>query len=200
MTYSLNHEFFQYIETELQAYLLGWFYSRASGHIQVRKSDISILHLISNSLGYSGPVRVFSNIAELNISQHVFLTHLKSIGCVQNTKFSSIFPDYIAIQLMPHFIRGIFDSYGRIIIVKQKYLNIHITYNEIFINEFRLYLLNRLNIHTKHYYRYTHTNTLQMMITSTSYAKKFCEWIYRDANYYLERKFKIYQEFKQKGV
>ena len=199
MTYALNHEFFHNIQTELQSYLLGWFYSRASGHIQVRNSDISILHLICDSLGYSGPIRTFSSVSELNISQRAFSAQLHSLGCAPNNKSPSIFPDYIAARLMSHFIRGIFDSCGRVVCAKHKYLNIHITYNETFINEFRCHLVNILNIHTKHYYRYTHTNTLQMMITATPCAIKFCQWIYSEANYYLERKYLKYREFMRKG-
>lgn len=189
---------FNDINNELNSYILGWFYSRASGHIQVRLSDIQILRYIKQGLEYDGPIYVFPTIAELNISQKPFLAKLATFGCVPNRYHSSHFPSHL--NLLAPFIRGIFDSYGRVVICKSKYLNIHITYNETFINGLRDYLQTHLQIETKHYYRYTHTNTLQMMITTTVDAIKFLNWIYKDANYYMARKYLKYQEYAEKGV
>ena len=197
--YTINTEIFSDINTELQAYVLAWFWSRGSGHIQVHKKDADILYTIRNLIDYTGPIGIYNNVADLNISNRDFLNCLQVAGCVNNCRCTQIFP-IISETQFPHFIRGIFDSYGRIIISKNKYLNVSITYDESFIQSLRDYLLHNLNIKTKHYYRYSHTNTIQMMITATPCAKKFLNWLYLDANYYLERKFQKWQEYLQKGV
>jgi hypothetical protein len=106
----------------------------------------------------------------------------------------------ISNDLLPHFIRAIYENYGRAYLVKDKYLNINITFNEQFINELREFLRKKLNIDTKHYYRYTHTNTLQMMLTAAPSVIKFLDYIYTPSFYYLERKFNKYRSFKENGV
>jgi len=103
-------------------------------------------------------------------------------------------------SLLYHFIRAIFENYGRIYLVKQKYINVSINFNEQFIQELRNYLKQNLNIDTKHYYRYSHTNTVQMMITQSCSSKIFLNWLYFNANYYMARKYHMYDQMIQNGV
>ena len=199
MTYKLNTNFFHSINTEAQAYCLGFFYARASGHIQLNKNNIQILHIISDLLQYNGPIHTYGNICEININQSGFTKTLLSLGCTLNCKYVSSLPN-IPKHVLHHFVRAIYEDYGRAYLVKDKYLNINITFNEQFINELRIFLKKELNIDSKHYYRYTHTNTLQIMLTATPSVIKFLDYIYQPSFYYLERKFKIYRELKEKGV
>jgi len=195
--YSVNNEYFNNINTELQAYVLAWFWSRGSGHIQVHYRDIETLYLIQNAIKYTGNIHTHKNTSELNIPY--FSPHLLNTGCVRNCHYTQLLPS-ISDQLLPHFIRGIFDSYGTIVIAKQKYLNITIVYDERFITQLREFLHNVLRVSTRHYYRYSHTNTLQMMITRTAHTVRFLDWLYQDANYYLTRKFQMYHQYLENGV
>lgn len=194
--YTINENFFDIINEE-QAYVLGWFWSRGTGRIQLLKKDADILETIRALLDYSGGVLFYKNRAELNITNPNFRRCLAFCGCVKNKHIPQSFP---IISNSRHFIRGIFDSYGTICLNKNKYVNISITYDDSFISEFRKYLKINLNIETKHYYRYTHTNTVQMMITRTDNAKRFLDWMYEGANYYLTRKFAKYEEYLKKSV
>ena len=126
-----------------------------------------------------------------HIQHQDFTNNLLSIGCKLNNRYMSSLPD-IPDCVFYHFIRSIFDNYGRMYLVKHKYLNVNITFNEQFISELREFLKKQLNIKTKHYYRYTHTNSLQMMITTSSCAKKFLNYIYQPSLYYLERKYEMW--------
>lgn len=189
MTYKLNYTIFDDIDTEAQAYCLGCFYFNTAGRIQRR--DRELLSIISDILEYEGSIRKNGKIYEINISQQQFLDKLN---------FNQNILPSLRDDLMCHFVRGIYDLYGSLIISKHKYLNVNIVLNENFIQALRNYLLHNLNIVTKHYYRYSHTNTIQMMITCTSDAKLFCQWMYQDASYYLTRKFIKYQEYIKKGV
>jgi len=191
MTYKLNTNIFNNIETEAQAYCLGCFYFHTNGRIQLGAHNIEILCIISKIIEYNGPIKVYNNIREINISQKDFLN---TLNFDQN-----VLPN-ISQYLIQHFVRGIYDMYGSIYLVKNKYININIVQQENFLQCLRNWLKLNLDIDTKHYYRYSHTNTIQMMITRTNHAKIFLNWMYRDANYYLTRKFSKYQEYLKKGV
>ena len=195
--YTINTEYFSNINTEEQAYVLAWFLSRGSGHVQVSKRDLDVLFLIKNAIKYTGEIHHYAH-SELNITNEDFRRHLLSIGCVKNRNCEPLFP-IIRESLIRHFVRGLYDSYGTLRLCKGKYLNVSIIYGEACVSTLRKILLG-INIPTKHYYRYSHTNTIQMMITSTPCAKKFLHWIYQDANYYLTRKFQEYNKYLNNGV
>jgi len=179
--------------------------------IQIQTADADILHTIKDLMEYDGPLHPVpppkrfphrKHQTVLTISRKSLADKLIALGCVPNKSLTLTFPPVSIIpnSLLSHFIRGVFDGDGSISIKNNKYLNISITSCEDFIQPLREYLLNKLNIETKHYYRYSHTNTVQMMITSTPSAKKFLQWMYQDANYYLTRKFTKYQGLLKKGV
>ena len=199
MTYKYDTNFFAEIDTELKAYLLGVFYSRGSGRIQTSLSDFSILYLIKSSLSYSGPVRIYGDSAELHISQKHFISQLFSLGCVPSKQNDSLFPLHLS-SLLPHFLCGVFDSYGQITIAKGKYLNISLVYNELFIYGLREYLKTNLGVSTKHSYTSLSTNTIKMMITNSRHAKLFLSWVYADYSSCQSRNLLKYQEFLQNGV
>jgi len=197
--YKINLEYFDIIDSEDKAYSLAWFWSRGKGRIQISKKNIDILRTLKLLLEYKGYVHIYDKVAELNITNPNFRVVLANVGCVLSKRDGQTFP-IISDDLIPHFFRGIFDSYGTISIVKNKYLNLSIIHNEDFTQSLRKYLLDNLNIPTKHYYRYSHTNTVQMMITRTNDANKFCQWVYQGANYYLTRKYQKYQQYLKKSV
>ena len=190
-----NYDFFKDINTEAKAYVLAWFWCRGSGHLQLHKRDIDILETIKELIDFSGPIHVYNNVADLNI----YSAPLLESGCVPNRFYDQDLPS-LSDGMYQHFIRGLFDSYGSIIIHKQKYLNISILSNETLITSLRKYLKVALDIDTKHYYRYSHTTTLQMLITKTQDAVRFCEYMYLGSNFYMARKLTKYHEYTQKGV
>lgn len=188
--------YFNDIRTELQAYLLGWFWSRGSGRIQVSETKKEIIYLVRDTLAPHKKIYRYNNIHELNLSK--YKSHLIQAGCVFNKHIPQSFPQ-ISSALLPHFLRGLFDSYGTIILAKGKYLNISLVYDDCFIKELRSFLLQK-NIKTKHYYRYTHTNTIQMLITSYKSCLTFLSLIYYNSSYYLTRNFQEYQKLCKNSV
>jgi hypothetical protein len=199
MTYTYKVDFFAEIDTELKAYLLGVFYSRGTGRIQVGATDFFILELIKSSLLYSGPIHFHGDSAEIHISSRSFLAQLAAAGCVKSKQHDSLFPIHLG-HLLPSFIGGVFDSYGQVVIVKKKYLNVCLTYNELFIQGLRIYLKDYLGVSTKHSYTSLSTNTIKMLITKQCDAKKFLSYVYADYSSYQSRKWCKYQDFLEKGV
>ena len=61
-TYNVDETFFDKIDTEAKAYILGWFYSdgcvsnAGKMRIQIQKEDEAILYVIRDLMGYSGPL------------------------------------------------------------------------------------------------------------------------------------------------
>lgn len=197
--YTLNTNYFTHIDSEPKAYLLAWFWSRGSAHIQVSPPKSEVLFLIRDQLEYTGKIYQRPSIYELNISNSKFLNNLKEAGCVPNRHISQTFPSFHP-SFLKHFLRGIFDSYGTITISKGKYLNLSITYDDLFISILREHLKSHLNLPTKHYYRYSYTNTIQMLITNTQHSINFLYYIYSDSNYYLTRNYIKYINLVKNGV
>jgi hypothetical protein len=196
--YNININYFDIIDSEDKAYALAWFWSRGMGRIQISIKDIDILRQLKTLLEYSGPIRVYDKIAELNITNPHFHAALIRAGCVSSKRDDQLFP-IILDELVRHFCRGIFDSYGTINVAKGKYLNLSIVHNETFATQFRQ-VLSALGISTKHYYRYSHTTTIQVMITKTVDAEKCLKWLYSGCKYFLTRKFQIWDKWYQKSV
>jgi hypothetical protein len=196
--YKLNTKYFDIIDSEDKAYALAWFWSRGTGRIQISKKDVDILHTLRVLLEYKGPVRIYDRVAELNITNPQFRAALAKAGCVLSKREDQIFP-IIPDDLIRHFLRGIFDSYGTISISKGKYLNLSIVHNEAFATHIRQHL-STLDIPTKHYYRYSHTTTVQVMITKTYDAEKCLNYLYSDSKCFLTRKFHIWDEYCKKSV
>jgi hypothetical protein len=196
--YKLNINYFDIIDSEDKAYALAWFWSRGTGRIQISLKDVDILHTLKILLEYKGTIRIYDKVAELNITNSKFRAALANAGCVLSKRDDQSFP-IISDDLIRHFLRGIFDSYGYIDIAKDRYLNISICHNEAFATHLRQYL-SFLNISTKHYYRYSHTTTVQVMITKTADAEKCLKYLYSDSNYFLTRKFQIWDQYCKKSV
>jgi hypothetical protein len=170
MTYQLNKSFFNNLNTPAQAYVLGFFYFRGNGILSLPHDSIDTLYIIKELIEYTGPIHIYRNRVELRIYQKDFLNTLISLGAVPGKKYVAHFPS-LSVELLPHFIRAIFESYGNIR-ERRGHTTVSITLDEQFINGLRSYLRN-LNIHTKHYYRYAHTNTIEMFITNSKHAAQF---------------------------
>lgn len=197
MTYLINNNAFEAVDSELKAYILGWLYSRADLRIQIK--HLEILKLIANLFDYNGPIHKRGSSYEINIRNRFLSNRLKNLGAVENIHHNTFFPPIIIKELWNHFLRGIFDSYGTIVLNKNKYLNITLTYCESFINDLRKYLA-QLNIETKYYYKSMYTNSIQMLITKKNCAFKFLELIYSNSNYYLARNYMKHQSCIYRGV
>ena len=203
--YNVDENFFDKIDTESKAYVLGWFYSdgcvdlKGKMRIQIQAEDRAILEVIKKLMGYDGPLynvpppkRFPHRKAQvcLCINRKRTADKLIKLGCTPNKSLTITMPtkDQVPPKLFSAFIRGVYDGDGSITIKKGKYVQTSITSTEEFLQLLRKYLLSRHGIETKHYYRYDYSNTMTMMTTKTDHSVKFLNWIYQDASFYLTRK------------
>ena len=209
--YPVDEDFFKVIDTEDKAYILGWFYSdgcvdlKGKCRIQIQTEDIAMLEQIKVKMGYGGPLydvpppKKFperKNQTCLCINRQTLAKDLIKLGCVPHKSLNLYWPttEQVPDHLISHFVRGVFDGDGSLVVKKDKYLNASITGCDTLLDPLRI-ILRGLGIDTKHYYRYSHTNTVSMMITKTAHAQSFMDWLYQDASFYLTRKFDKYQNY-----
>ena len=210
--YKLNEDFFDVIDSEEKAYVLGWFYSDGCVNvlgkmrIQIQAEDRAVLELIKKIMGYTGPLyeipppKKFPHRKAqvcLTMNRKRTADKLIELGCTPNKSLTVSMPtkDQVPPKFFSHFIRGVFDGDGGVRIKKGKYLEAAITSTNIFLQPLRNYLLKRHKIETKHYYRYSYTNTMMMMTTKTDHSRRFLNWIYKDSHFYLTRKKEIFDKY-----
>ncbi len=206
--YSLNERYFDNIDTQDKAYLLGLLYAdgcNSNGHVSIRlqerdKDILSKMNIALDSnrplrfIDYSSRVNNCQNQYSLDIVNQYMSNQLSLLGMVPNKSLILKFPEWLNEELHPHFIRGYFDGDGyvskncknaKLSIVGTNYFCEkvkNIVYQDIGINAC-IYLCHKNECTT--------TRTLQ--ISGHNQIKKFLDYIYNNANLYLDRKYNVYQ-------
>ena len=170
--YYLNETFFDNIDTQDKAYILGFFY--ADGY------------------NYENQWRL------LLFSKHI-CDSLNAIGMTPAKSLTLEFPN-IDPSLYRHFIRGYFDGDGCISLYKHPRssitrVNISMLSTEKFLNKVKEILFDELKINCGIYDIKKNNITKTLSISSVGSCVKFLEWIYQDANLYMQRKYDKYLEY-----
>lgn len=201
--YTINSQFFYNVDNEATLYILGWFFVRGCisrnnlVRLQVRDCDGYILEKMKAAMEYTGPL--FYN--RKNNSVLMSITSKEVAGVLRS--YSNQPGSCKPFLNSPHFFRGLFDARGTITIHKTKYLNLSIISHENIAQNIREFLKDKakLAISTKHYYKCSYTDTLQILITKTTDAVKLCEFMYDcTPTFYLARKLNKYRNFVGKSV
>ena len=216
--YDLNEHYFDTIDNQDKAYILGLLYadgsnsiSKSTVSISLQEEDVEILELIRNMVDSSKPLEYldYSNKHDfgynyknqyrlLLFSKHMCST-LQQIGMVANKSLKLEFPN-IDESLYSHFIRGYFDGDGSLV-QQIKNDNNHpvlvtITSTKKFCNTINKIIKENLNIKgciTDASCKNGITKVLS--ISGRNVCKTFLDWIYKDANLYLKRKYKRYLDY-----
>lgn len=97
-------------------------------------------------------------------------------------------------DLQRHFIRGYFDGDGHISKAKYKY-NMSIVSTKDFCEGVQQIIETQLGLPTHLYISSTIDKpTRTLMLTRKNDCKVFFDWLYKDANLFLKRKYNIYLE------
>lgn len=201
-----NEDFFNSIDTEEKAYILGFIY--ADGYVSKNSSkqrymlrvvldtkDEQILHDINKALLSNKPVvrgtRVtkkgyVSKFSTLALYSKKVVLDLEKLGCLSPKALSIRFPYFLTGDLCSHFIRGYFDGDGHISLDKAGLPVVHLSSNPSFIKDLHAYFTEviKLPCHIIEQSNNTHVLSLH----SWSGALSFGEYIWRNATIYLDRK------------
>jgi len=218
LDYTVNENFFDTWNAEV-AYVLG--YIVADGCLAVRPAQCShtlkfcskdwrLLIKIRKALS-SDHLLSFKKVNNktyylLSIGSKKIIKKLLSLGILPCTnsaktkyqKFPQIPQPYIS-----HFIRGNFDGDGCIYLTKtgKKRNNIvlHLNFKGTisFLNKLSQIVNSQLNVTLKVPYTYRGNHEL---CYHNNEAIRILDWLYKNADIYLERKFKKYKENRHKGI
>lgn len=206
MAYPINESFFDNIDNEYKAYMLGFLFAdgnnngrqiRLGLHIQ----DKEILDKFSWLIYNTNRVRIFpcaTNLAYLTISNKHISEMLTSHGCIPNKTFNLKFPDHISTNLHFHFIRGFFDGDGSLSFSNRKdrpsrkyYFNITSTKDFLMDISSQFQTLG-INTAFNKRWKLRDNNITSLRISGNKQIIKACAWMYSDANIYLKRKYDKY--------
>lgn len=193
--YTLNEKYFDKIDTEEKAYILGFI--SADGcltnkglNITINKKDIQTLNKIKSAINSNADLKYLSNNRiSLSLYSTKLINSLHKLGLTPNKTFTLTIPK-INNDLLNHYLRGYFDGDGYM--GRQCKLA---SASKSFTEELLAIIYTQfpnLKIWVK---LYNNTYTL-------SFGKKdrdFVNWLYKNASIYMERKYIKYLEHFSTG-
>lgn len=128
--YILDENYFDCIDTEAKAYILGFIYAdgfvgdEKFNNLVIAINDVEILNFIVKEFKFTGNIRKtkkggFENSKcgySLNFSSKIMVSRLREIGLYPNKSLTIDKLPNINKSLMRHFIRGYFDGDGSIVL------------------------------------------------------------------------------------
>lgn len=220
-SYTCNHDFFESIQTEEQAYWLGfisadgWISISDTGSgvlgIELQRGDIEHLKKFNKCIQGNYKIDTFEKTCSLSskesrnkmcrirIYSKKMVNDLINLGITSHKTYDMPYPKIDA-NLLPHYIRGYFDGDGcvrlRTYTTSQgevvKYPICDITsHDKIFLEHLREDIYNKKQICS---YIYPDKTNYRLYTHAREHSLSFLKYLYHNASIYLDRKFKIYQE------
>lgn len=214
-TYVLNDKYFDEILNGSQAYILGLLCAdgcvcKNTVSISLQEDDKKILDIINNEFNSNRKLHYIDNSNKkdgyirknqyrLAITNKYFANSLRNIGVVDNKSNSLKMLDCINDELLPHFIRGLFDGDGHI--EKSRY-RVAITGTKYILEELNNRINKILNINFQLYEESNHNGiTYCMRIGSKNDCINFLNYIYKDnCGFYIDRKYDLYQKYVNESL
>ena len=213
--YKINESYFDNIDTQNKAYILGFLYAdgcnfpkKSTISMSLEERDKNILEIMCNEMNNEHPLEFinYSNKHDFGYTYKnqyrmlMFSSHmckaLQLHGMTPNKSLTLSFPD-IREDLLPHFIRGYFDGDGSITQGKRDTnFTLTITSTNDFCENLKNIVQNNVGINC-HIYNASNNNGITKVFTTTGrlQVKALLDWLYKDADMYLERKYNRYIQY-----
>lgn len=219
--YNVNDDFLDKLNKE-QAYFIGWIASDGSVHknneivLRLQDRDKDVIEKIKQLLNFEGPIR-FDKIAGkerngiiarrnsygISIANEKLANSLRSMKFNENKSYNLSFPDFLKLDLIPHYLRSFIEGDGSIIYVK-KANNLYVSFcsTKKFCRQFRKFIKNQLDINVFiEPVRYdfdgnkniskTHS---RCVINGNCNSLIFLNYIYKNAFLYMNRKYNHFKD------
>lgn len=209
--YPIYKDFFDKIDTEEKAYFLGFLYADGCNgkaynwtRIELAEFDKNILYKLAKLIYKENSderVKVYFRedkqkwYAYLNINSKYICGQLEKLGCIPVKSLILTYPDWMPDHLQKHFIRGYYDGDGGIHFNERNNAQIKIISSLDFITSLKNITTKKLNIHwllRKH----EESDVYTIYFSGNRQARKFLDWLYKDSNIYLDRKYNLYLELQ----
>ena len=131
----------------------------------------------------------------INVSSKVIVEDLIGLGCIPRKTNRLKFVDCVQDELMRHFIRGYFDGNGSIYMNKcksYKYVRCSISSGSY---EFLFGLSKYLEEIGIKSFITNDRNSYKLFIGGKHNCKRFADYMYKDSNIYLDRKYEKYLSY-----
>lgn len=220
--YDLDENYFDTINTEAKAYFLGLMLADGSNNeekhnvrINLQEEDKAILDSFLLELKTNNSLKYIDCSKQVNRKNQwridIYNKHLSSklleYGCKYNKEFSTFFPKQIPENLYNHFIRGYFDGDGSIFnnfttkkSTHKTTFYFNITGNLELIESIQNILIKELGLNkTKIHSRYPakDVSTKHFSYGGNNICIKIRDWLYKDAHFYLQRKYNKFQQINK---
>ena len=212
----LNENYFDVIDTESKAYFLGLLYADGYNNEKTNKvslrlveQDKHILESMKKELECDSKLyfhemkskkSTWNNCYSFVMCSSKISESLSNKGCLQAKSLILKFPtnEQVPNHLLRHFIRGYFDGDGCLYASKSSDVKITICSTDVFCCELKKYIEMQLNINVGIYKGNSNNNiTKNLCIGGRLQVYKFLDWIYKDSNFYIQRKHDKYLKFKE---
>lgn len=195
--YTVNHHYFQSIDTHEKAYFLGWLFADGcvyakSNQITLTSNDIDVLENLKSELKCTQSIKANTvNIASyhLTFASEIMKQDLIRLGCVPSKSLIVQYPtDLFDRQFMWSFVCGYFEGDG-MICVTEKTKQIKIISSTRFITGLKQFLESEgLIVSTVKTYPPYKPETSYITVCSMASMKRFHELAYANCKYSLARK------------
>lgn len=199
-----NEDFFENIDCEEKAYVLGLLIS--DGYIikpkkknpvwgiSLKKSDEYLLEMIKKHIGVKDKklVNDRDSCMVLTITSAKMVSDLKQYGVVERKSHTVTIPKEISPHLRHHLIRGIFDGDGTVFINGLGRLVFGFYGNFAIVEEIKDILTNEFNISNN---KITDKETVaQMTFSKKEDIINFYDYIYSNSTIWMKRKKKLFEK------
>jgi intein/homing endonuclease len=199
---NIDEHYFDNIDSEEKAYFLGLLFADGCNHrdkitIDLQENDRLILQKLSKTIlgedaTYYKKINKGKNQYRVTIYSEIICDRLNELGCVPRKSLILEFPK-LDIKLQKHFIRGYFDGDGCICENNNKYY-FSIVSTKNFCNEVAIIIKNNVQINILFKLCCENNITTVLYIKGNIQIKKILDWMYKDANIFLDRKYNKYLE------
>lgn len=211
--YHVDDDFFNDINTEMKAYVLGLIFADGCVHkrnnfsITLKSKDRYLLENVNIILKSNFPIvdsleryskkEKYTEKSNLSITSKKIISNLEKIGCVQRKSDILKFP-IIDEKHMNHFMRGYFDGDGSVFTTKQNDIRFSIISTKEFCDDYLKKLPYKGRTTPKKEKR-TDKNVYYVSIGGKNQIKLIYNFLYNNSNVFLERKHIIFKEYFSKN-
>jgi len=207
--YKVNGKFFDKIDSEGKAYLLGIIFSDGSvssksNHINISSNDRDMIETCRKLLETTSPIHQYKNYFCLIISNQNLRNSLINLGVMPRKSWKELSIPLIPEKLIRHFLRGMYDGDGSFYLDKResnRYIYLCSALSSAsyqFSKEIKSMLEKQLKI-TFHKIRFDDRGggkgSYQLRLFRKEDVKKFVDYLYRNSNYFLKRKYIFVKNF-----
>lgn len=200
--------YFENIDTEEKAYWLGFLYADGSVgsaedkiELSLAEKDLRQIEKFKECLGLKNKIcyREATKSYRISFRSQSCKQDLIKQGCVPKKSLILKFPteQQVPFYLIRHFIRGYFDGDGWFTNTSECF-QVGIIGTQDFINGF-LQVIENINKSNKIFDVHRSDGAKRYVFGAYQDILNFLNWIYKDANIYLDRKYEHYLDFLQNG-